>query len=300
MLTKPIFKAMALLVALSLSLPNPALALRTREAGELPETLSGLEEALQTGPDAVLHEIGRTVRSLLPKSLTPSIPTAGLEEPQDLTERILGPHPFPVQVFSGAGEGRFQLFLYEPDSRNFSTLEGFRAVPLGAQHQMIGDRVSESLLLRTLSSGLPFPLGSLLPLVSTLTNEEFNGRIERMARAWYDRSPDRAVETVRQLSEKPTATLLRWAKKPDQPSRDLILLALLYKLREYFQEAYGVHHIESVQIAMDFLRSNGDYRALIENVKRVLKNPAGIPGGPPNPTSKRSSFRTSNRWIYRS
>ncbi len=75
-------RVIAFLVALHLFLPSPALALRTREADELPETRSGLEEALQrsASPDAALNAIGRVAESLLPKTLTPVVSTAGMEE----------------------------------------------------------------------------------------------------------------------------------------------------------------------------------------------------------------------------
>ena len=82
---KPPFKTMAILVTLSLSLPNTASALRTREAGELPQTRSGLEEALQTSPAAGLeealrfiHESGRDPRgerqNLTSLGLDPLVP----------------------------------------------------------------------------------------------------------------------------------------------------------------------------------------------------------------------------------
>ena len=85
-------QAIAFLVALHLFLPGPALALRAREAGELPETRSGLEEALQksAGPDAALNAIGRIVESFLAKPSTPVVSTAGLEEvtPKQVSDRL--------------------------------------------------------------------------------------------------------------------------------------------------------------------------------------------------------------------
>ena len=89
---KPIFKAMALLVAFTLSLPNPAYGLRTGQIGDTRETkkspqLSGLEEAL-LDPKRLLDLASNTL-GLSPTPSTPATvpsaaispsPTAGLEE----------------------------------------------------------------------------------------------------------------------------------------------------------------------------------------------------------------------------
>ena len=81
MLSKPIFKAMALLVALTLSLPYPAFALRAQQPTEDSKRTSGLEEALRTSPDATLQEIGRIAQSVLPT--IPAVPAAGMEAASD-------------------------------------------------------------------------------------------------------------------------------------------------------------------------------------------------------------------------
>ena len=84
---KPIFKAMALLVGLSLSLPNTAFALRQTGLEESDKVKNDLLAALQSpnGPDAAVQKLmdGITRTVGLPASISP---TAGLEEatPQEL------------------------------------------------------------------------------------------------------------------------------------------------------------------------------------------------------------------------
>jgi len=81
--TKDIRRALAISLALSLTLPSPALALRDQEVAEKkPEVLSGLEEALRGDPTRLATTLG--LPSTAPAHTTPnavtSYLTAGMEE----------------------------------------------------------------------------------------------------------------------------------------------------------------------------------------------------------------------------